>query len=106
MMMQDQQGQSKPNEYDRFKDFTRRIVAVPKREADEAAKKLAAQKPERKKNDVPLAPFSEFKEAVRQVLSVSKEESDKQIAELQASNAAIRKAKNQKKRGAKGKTAE
>ena len=54
-------------------------------------------------NDVPLIPLEDFKDAVRNIFNVSKEESDKQIEELQASNAAVRQAKQQKKRGAKPK---
>ena len=37
------------SDFDRFKDFARRIVAVPKAEIDELAQKQAAQKPESKK---------------------------------------------------------
>lgn len=38
-------------EYDRFKDFTRRILAVPKIEADEAGKKVPPLKRGRKKSE-------------------------------------------------------
>jgi hypothetical protein len=54
-------------------------------------------------NNIPLIPLEDFKDTVKSILNVSKEESDKQIAELQASNAAVRQAKAQKKRGAKPK---
>lgn len=32
-------AESTPSEYDKFKDFARRLVAVPKSEADEAKQK-------------------------------------------------------------------
>ncbi len=48
-MTQNESSQSP--EYDRFKDFTRRILAVPKSEVDEAEKKLPPLKRGRKKSE-------------------------------------------------------
>ncbi len=39
-----QSQSSKPNEYDTFKDFARRLVAVPKSEADEVKQKEPAKR--------------------------------------------------------------
>ncbi len=49
-LLQAKTDNTESTEYERFKDFTRRIVAVPKREVDEAEKTLPPLKRGRKKN--------------------------------------------------------
>ena len=42
-----QSQSSTPSEYDKFKDFARRLVAVPKTEVDEVEQKKPAKRPKR-----------------------------------------------------------